>query len=600
MNHIQKLDDILISKISAGEVIERPASVLKEFLENSVDAGAKRISVELDSGGKRLVRVADDGCGMSREDAVLSVERHTTSKIKNEKELASVSTFGFRGEALASIAAVSRFSLETRPRDCDTGTLIVVEGGRSGGVKDTGCPAGTTVEARSLFFNTRPRLKFLKTNETELSRCAGVIRSIALANPEVGFEVLHNGKSIFSFSPGDLERRVGDVLGKIKPYEIEATGGAVEIKGFLCSPLDGFSSMTHFYCYVNGRYVRDRFVNKVVIGAFGRTFERGRYPQGALFINLSSEEVDVNVHPTKHEVRFKSPAAVAASVRAAVEAFLSSAPWITGYPEPSAPRQTSPMRETPESERYGSGSRAARQSIGAQVYGKPPVNKAPDLDFTALEEPPRTGNPQGISSPAERGFFSQLNRIGLVAGLYIICESKEGLVLIDQHAAHERVNFERLKNSYLNDGGLKAQRLLIPEIIEMRPEDIILFAEIEPKMSRIGFGAEAFGEDAIRLGALPAILPCVSGRNLFIDIFTELKEADCPELSNKLDEKTEHILATMACHRSIRAGYITAEEELNTFFSDMDKCESPHFCPHGRPVAVRITYGSLEKMFKRK
>ncbi len=331
MNRIRILDDILISKIAAGEVVERPASVLKEFIENSLDAGAKKISIELDSGGKRLVKVTDDGCGMSRDDALLSIERHATSKIKDESSLASINTFGFRGEALPSVASVSRLFLTTRPRDEESGTRIAVEGGKIKDVKDTGCPAGTTVEARSLFFNTRPRLKFLKTNETELSRSANVARSAAIANPGVDFEVSHNGRNLFLFPPEDLERRVSGVIGKTRLYGIEASDGdALKVAGFLCSPSDGVSSMTRLYCYVNGRYVRDRFVNKVVMECFGRTFDKGRYPQGAIFITVSPEEVDVNVHPTKHEVRFRSPGSVAAVIKMAIESLLSSAPWMTG------------------------------------------------------------------------------------------------------------------------------------------------------------------------------------------------------------------------------------------------------------------------------
>ncbi len=603
MSQIQILDDILISKIAAGEVVERPASVLKEFIENSLDAGAKKISICLDSGGKRLVRVTDDGSGMSREDALLSIERHATSKIRDENGLGSISTFGFRGEALPSIASVSRFSLTTRLRNENTGTRIEVEGGKIRDVKDTGCPAGTTVEARSLFFNMRPRLKFLKTNETELSRSANVARSAAIANPEVEFEVLHNGRNLLRFAPESLERRVGDVMGKIKLYGIEARGGDIEVRGFLCSPSDGFSSMTRLYCYVNGRYVRDRLVNKIVMESFGRTFDRGRYPQGAIFITIPPAEVDVNVHPTKHEVRFRFPDTVASAIRTAIESLLSQAPWMTGYAKSVEGAVESFLRERGDgpggyAEQFSSRMRSRGEKSGRIFHektadsggvdsGSPGVS--PEAEMTAVP------TPSGVD-----GFFSKLNVAGQAGGLYIICDGDDGLVIIDQHAAHERVNFERLKKSYGSENCLAAQKLLIPEIIEMAPDDVALFGRFKGAMSAMGFNAEAFGENAVKLESLPAILSCPSGRDLFIDILTELNETDCSALPGKLDKKTEHILATMACHKSIRAGYALGNPEVATLLSDVDKCESPHFCPHGRPVAVNISYGALEKMFKRK
>lgn len=605
MNRIRVLDDILISKIAAGEVVERPASVLKELVENSLDAGAKKISVSLDSGGKRLVKVTDDGCGMSRDDALLSVERHATSKIRDEEGLASVKTFGFRGEALPSVASVSRFFLTTRPRDEDVGTRIEIEGGKIRDVKDAGCPAGTTVEVRSLFFNARPRLKFLKTNETELSRSAGVARAAAVANPEVGFEVLHNGGSLFRFAPESLEQRVSGVLGKSGLHGIKASDGkSLEVTGFLCSPSDGLSSMARLYCYVNGRYVRDRFINKIVMECFGRVFDRGRYPQGAIFITLPSEEVDVNVHPTKHEVRFRSPGAVASVMRDAIESLLSSAPWITGR-EKNVERAVENFLKKNDAGSYGGRFHPRASAAGTESrefpYEKTPYGTGPaSLDFELSEDSPGAGTAELSSRRGGEGFFSSLNFVGQIGGLYIICEGEGGLVVIDQHAAHERVNFERLKNSYKSENRLRAQKLLMPEIVEMTPDDVVLFGRFKSAMGKMGLNAEVFGDNAVKLESLPAILSHVSGGDLFVDILAELNEADCSELPGALDKRTEHILATMACHKSIRAGYALGTPEIKNLLSDMDKCESPHFCPHGRPVAVHMSYGRLEKMFKRK
>ncbi|MGI9558568.1 MAG: DNA mismatch repair endonuclease MutL [Thermodesulfobacteriota bacterium] len=597
MSSVQVLDDILISKIAAGEVVERPASVLKEFLENSLDAGADKISVEIDSGGKRLVRVSDNGCGMSRDDAILCIERHATSKITDESDLASIGTFGFRGEALPSIAAVSKFSLTTRTGESDTGTAIEVEGGKAVSVKDAGCPAGTTVEARSLFFNTRPRLKFLKTDETELSWCAAVARSLAVANPEVDFEVSHNGRVMFRFAPGDIESRVRDVAGNVKlyPFGTAAPEGETGISGFLCAPQGGFSSLARLYCYVNGRYVRDRFVNRILMDCFKRTFDKGRYPQGAVFITVPPGGVDVNVHPTKHEVRFISTGAVAGAVRAAVEEFLSQAPWITGgegAPSGKAPQGGYTQMEEGGTTKTFFGEDGVSQKPSQQSFGNIPQSAAPAFPPAEQELP--------LSPEREHGFFSRLKIVGQAGAFYIICESRDGIVLIDQHAAHERVNFERFRNAYRENGALSAQRLLIPEIIEMRPEEMALFGRFEGKMRSMGLNAEMFGESAVRLESLPAIISCTDGKTLFIDILEEMSGTQCPEAAGELDKKTENVLATIACHKSIRAGYSMEETEIKSLLAEMDSCESPHFCPHGRPVAVNLTYGGLEKMFRRK
>ncbi|QMU56419.1 MAG: DNA mismatch repair endonuclease MutL [Candidatus Mycalebacterium zealandia] len=600
MSRIRVLDDILISKISAGEVIERPASVLKEFIENSLDAGAKRISVDLDSGGKRLVRVSDDGCGMSREDALLSIERHATSKIKDEKELASVGTFGFRGEALPSIAGVSRFSLTTRPAQERVGVAIEVEGGKFKGAKDAGCPVGTTVEARSLFFNTRPRLKFLKTNETELSRCSEVARSAAVANPEVDFEVLHNGRNFLRFPRADIQNRVKAVLKNVPLHAVGAssTNGKIKISGFLCAPSDGFSSMTRLYCYVNGRYLRDRFINRVVMECFGRVFEARRYPQGALFIEIPPEDVDVNVHPTKHEVRFLSPGAVAAAIRSAVQDLLSLAPWMTGQKQHAgAPTGAKFFQEKPDNYR--------KHTAGAGTDEiRNPAGRSAGFDFPSSQSPPRTDDlpatAESFPASGGEGFFSSLKVLGQAGDLYIVCESEKGLVVIDQHAAHERVNFERFKNSYKTDGTLLAQKLLIPEIVEIRPEEAVLFGRFESQMKKLGLNAELFGAAAVRIESVPAIISGASAKQLFVDVLSELDKTGLSELPGEIDRKTEDVLATMACHRSIRAGYVMENSEIRSLLSAMDKCEIPHFCPHGRPVAMDMTYGSLEKMFKRK
>ena len=334
MANIRILPDILVSKIAAGEVVERPASVVKELVENSLDAGALSIRIDLKAGGKRYIAVTDDGHGMSRDDALMSLERHATSKIKSIDDLFSLGTLGFRGEALPSIASVCRFKMLTRRKDDVSGTSIIIDGGTIRRVDDAGCPPGTTVEVKNLFFNTPPRLKFLKKNETELIRTIEIIQREAVSNPNVGFEVSNDDRIVFKFEPkSSIFERLKDIVNSKEIFDINFESDGIKVHGFLSSPLSNRTNTQKLYTYVNSRPVKDRFVTRVVMDSYGKMLPSGKFPQGALFIEINSGDVDVNVHPTKHEIRFRNQSHTGSIIKQAIGNMLSTAPWMLGYGE---------------------------------------------------------------------------------------------------------------------------------------------------------------------------------------------------------------------------------------------------------------------------
>ena len=327
MPKIRILSDILVSKIAAGEVIERPSSVVKELIENSLDASAKKIRIDLKSGGKRLISVVDNGVGMAKDDALMSIERHATSKIKKADDLFNLQTLGFRGEALPSISSVSKFKLITKTNEDISGTSIYIEGGKIKKVQDIGCPPGTTIEIKNLFFNTPPRLKFLKRNETELIRAVEIIQREAISNPSVGFEVYNDEKLLFKFSEqNSLIDRIKEVIPNAELHEVSSDSGLIRVRGFMSSPYSTRSNTQKLYTYVNNRPVKDRFITRIIMDSYGKLIEKGKFPQGALFIEVPSQDLDVNVHPTKHEIRFRDQYLVAQVIKNAFQDMFSKAP----------------------------------------------------------------------------------------------------------------------------------------------------------------------------------------------------------------------------------------------------------------------------------
>ncbi len=595
MGKIRILSDNLVSKIAAGEIVERPASVVKELVENSIDAGSTRLTIELESGGKRLIRVSDDGEGMTRDDSILSLERYATSKIREIKDLFSVSTLGFRGEAIPSIASVSRFKMTTRTHAEVIGTVIVVEGGVIRSVEETGAPPGTTVEVRNLFYNTPPRLKFMKKTETELSNVLDIVERESVSRPGIGFELISEGRTLLRLPAREtVPERISEIYPGIDLYPVEAKGQGIRISGFMGSPLDTRSTTQKLFTYVNGRSVRDRLLTRILMDSYGRMLEKGKFPQGVLLIEISAGDVDVNVHPTKNEVRFENARLVGDLIRQSITAMLEKAPWLKGIGE--------------RSEIFTG--RFARLSESAGVYGlgyhdieNPGLRNSPEFQgavqnvhgsaATGIIPEPRL-EPGGLFG--EAGFYSRLSVLGQLGDLYIICASSGGMILVDQHAAHERVNYEKLIKAYTRDGALQTQDLLVPEVLELSPHESDILTRHSGDLERIGLGVESFGDNTFIIRRVPALLKNTDLKRLVTDIVSEIKESGTEK---SLTEEIEKIISTMACHSSIRANYELNHDKMKALLAELDLAEFPHSCPHGRPVARELSYMDIEKMFKR-
>ncbi|HEY5973908.1 MAG TPA: DNA mismatch repair endonuclease MutL [Geobacteraceae bacterium] len=597
---IKILPEQLTNKIAAGEVVERPASVVKELVENALDAGSTDVIVEIEAGGKRLLRVTDNGCGMSREDALLALERHATSKIVADDDLFNLSTLGFRGEALPSIASVSRFTLASREAAALEGTEIYVEGGRVREVKACGMAAGTVVTIRNLFFNTPARLKFMKSTETETGHVGDVLTKLALSRPEVRFTYLNEGKTVFQALPGDLSSRVASVLGNRLASELHpltVTDGQLRLHGLLGGPATSRSAATALHTFINGRYIRDRVVQHAILQGYRQVLERGRYPVVVLFIQLPPAEVDVNVHPTKHEVRFREQGLVHGSIQGAVETFLRGAPWLKITPfmpaSPAAVSRTESVRESLL--RYAT---APSQPSLAHLHRGPaeaprPVAPLPAAATEPVATPDRVHPAEPSASTG--GYFTDLTIIGQFNAAYILCQAGTDLVIIDQHAAHERVAYERLRQEF-DAGGVEGQGLLFPESLELTHGEAAVVREHGVALASLGFDLEHFGGTTWLLKGVPRLLAAASPVATFRDLLEEFQGLG---KSRQVAELVEEMLATVACHSVVRGRHSLSTTEIRELFGQMDRTDFAGHCPHGRPVVRTITLAELEKMFKR-
>ncbi len=612
MGRIRVLPDEVVSKIAAGEIVERPASVVKELVENSLDAASTSVVVEVVSGGKRLIRVADDGEGMSRDEALLSLERHATSKLRTAADLESIATFGFRGEALPSIASVSRFHLTTKRRGELVGTKITVLGGRLKGVAETGCAEGTVVEVRDLFYNVPARRGSLRSTATELHHVVDTVRREALLREGVGFELRSEGRTLLRLTPHmGLADRVEAVWEGEELFEVEGGDGEIRVAGRLSGPLSSRRSSAGLYLYVNGRAVRDRLLARTVLSAYGRMLEPGRFPQGVLHVTLPAHEVDVNVHPTKNEVRFRNPHRVGEAVRRAVEEMLRSAPWMKGLgggPRPAgAPKGAAPLEAPrPRATPVGPAERAAAapEPPAAGVTWPLPEKPLRAEDEAELREAPSPGlapgaarAPSGGEEEATAGGgFGALRVVGQVGGLYIVCESPSGMIVIDQHAAHERINYERIKRAF-SAGAPQSQELLVPLILELPEHEARSLLDCAAELAELGITIEQFGVGAIRVRSLPPFLAGADVERMLRDVARDLGREGAAAPAH---EVLEEAVASRACRSSVMARDPLGREEMEALLRELDRCRFPHSCPHGRPVAREITYNELEKLFKRR
>jgi len=589
-SRIRILPENLTNKISAGEVVERPASVVKELVENCLDAGATEIVVEIEAGGKRLIKVGDNGCGMSREDALLALERHATSKIATDDDLGSISTLGFRGEALPSIASVSRWVMATREKGSIEGTEIYGEGGRIRDVKARGMAEGTMVEIRNLFFNTPARLKFLKSTETEAGHVGDQLTRLALSRPEVRFTYMNDGRIVFRALNGSLGDRVSALLGRSIAgdlYPFECSGEELALSGSTGKPDCNRSSSSHLYVFVNGRFVRDRLIQHAVMQAYRQLLERGRYPVAVLFLSTPVEEVDVNVHPTKHEVRFRNQSRVHDFIVSALEAHLRATPWIA---KPVLKAQPLAV-ET-----------CFNENSSVAGVKETPVVYVPLRDERPERQPLPVPAPVTVSQAADvavlresGGFFSRLRVIGQYRSAYLLCQGDDDLLIIDQHAAHERVAFERLRADF-SAGEVESQGVLFPEVVELSHGEASIVDTHQSFLRKLGFHLEDFGGTSRVVNAVPRILSSGPYLQALRDIIEELASFG---KSRTVDDVQDELLVRIACHSVVRGQRNLPAEEVSALLAALDSVSFASNCPHGRPVYRTLSRSDVEKMFKR-
>jgi DNA mismatch repair protein MutL len=574
---IHILSDEMASRIAAGEVVERPASVVKELIENSLDSGATEISISIEKSGTTLIRVADNGEGMGAEDLTLAVERHATSKLRDEEDLFRVATLGFRGEALPSIGSVARMEITSRPPTSETGYRIRVEGGKKDTPYIVGSSLGTSVEIKEIFFNTPARRKFLKSPATELSHICDAVNRMALAHAEVHFRLSHDGRMIADYvAVSERMDRLHQVLGREIARDLipfSSARGRPTISGYLSSAPASFPNTRYLMTFVNRRFVRDKVVTHAVLHGYETLLMKGQYPAAIVFLEVPCAEVDVNVHPAKYEVRFRRPSDVHDAVADAIRQALRQ--------EAKGPPVRALAMESPA---FAGVREAPLPYMGTTL--------PQDKSYVKAEMFPMAAN---YAESMREGFFSSMDILGQILGCYLVCSSSRGLALLDQHAAHERVAFEKLRQQ-LNAGAVQKQNLLIPQAIELTAGELMLLEQKLPTLERFGFLLEPFGPGSYAITSVPALLPEGDYRQIVQQMVAELAEL---ENSEKLRQHLEERLATIACHSVIRANRQLEMTEMRALLRELDQVEFATQCPHGRPVLLEFSRDDLEKMFKR-
>jgi DNA mismatch repair protein MutL len=591
---IQILSDEMASRIAAGEVVERPASVVKELIENSLDAGARQILVWIEKSGTSMIRITDNGEGMGAEDLNLAVERHATSKLKEDDDLFRIATLGFRGEALPSIGSIARMEILSRTASLPSGYRLRVDGGKKDELIPTAASVGTTIEIKDIFFNTPARRKFLKSPATELSHICDVLNRMALANPQVHLRLQHDGRTVADYvAVKDRKDRLYQVFGQdiakgLKPFSWGQ--GELQISGFLSSVPTSYPNARFLFTFVNGRYVRDKVLTHAVLQGYETLLMKGQYPAVVLFLGIPFAEVDVNVHPAKYEVRFRRQGDVHEAVSSAVrQALRQEAKEPTGG-APTVPQgKFSSWRDFRPAYSIASPTEAGVRESLLQYSASPLADSVPSPSRAEVFVMPRAGE------PAADGFFSSLNIHDQILGCYIVCSSPNGLVLVDQHAAHERVAFERLRHQ-LDAGNLERQSLLIPQMVELSAGEMMLLEQKLEVMERFGFTLEPFGPGSFAIKAVPALLPAGDYTQVVRQMVSELADVDT---SAKLRQHLEDRLATIACHSVIRANRKLEMDEMRRLLVELDQIAFATQCPHGRPVLIEFSRDELERMFKR-
>lgn len=623
---IRPLPEILINQIAAGEVVERPASVVKELVENAIDAGASRVDIDLEEGGVRLIRIRDNGSGIAPEQLPLAVSRHATSKIADLDDLESVATLGFRGEALPSIASVSRFTLSSRRAHDEHGSALQIEGGKIGEVTPRAHAPGTTVEVRELFYNVPARRKFLRAERTELGHIEEWLRSLALARPDVELRVSHNGKASRRYKPGDLysDARLAETLGEDfanQAVRVDHSGAGLRLHGWIAQPHYSRASADQQYLYVNGRSVRDRSVAHAVKMAYGDVLYHGRQPAYVLFLELDPTRVDVNVHPAKHEVRFRDSRLVhdfvyrtlkdaLADTRAGMSAQEIGAGPV--HPADAAAAATASSAgasgfglvrgPAPSAGSGGGGGFSGwrpQQPLGLQVADAPAAYAAlyatpAGAERAAALPPMPTENGLPVTS-AEAGVPPLGYAIAQLHGIYILAENAEGLIVVDMHAAHERIGYERLKNAH--DGiGLQSQPLLVPITLAVGEREADTAESEAETLAALGFEVTRAGPGSLHVRSIPALLAHAEPEGLLRDVLTDLREHG---QSRRVASARDELLSTMACHGAVRANRRLTVPEMNALLRDMEITERSGQCNHGRPTWARFLLAEIDRWFLR-
>jgi len=676
MSKIRVLPDHISNLIAAGEVVERPASVAKELVENAIDAGARRIVIDIEAGGRRLLKITDDGEGMTRDDAVLAFERHATSKISRAEDLDGIATLGFRGEALASIASVARVELVSCTEDSSAGTRVFIEGGRLRDVKDAAHPRGTTLSVRDLFFNTPARRKFLRSEATESYHLTNLVTHYALAHPEINFTMTNNGRETLRVAPAkDLRERAYQIFGGqflegllevnnvSEPGAVAtgsmtnaATGGTISmtplatVRGFVSAPRERRTSRDAQFLFVNGRFVRDRLIGRALSEGYRSILPHGVYPVALLFIDVPREEVDVNVHPAKTEVRFRRAAAVADAVREAVRAGLASA----GYVSAGESRQTVTadidarldraepgkastaaisevpanrrfeLRRTPQQDTIGFA--AAPAPAGPALRTPPPIMSAdvpadrfpvrvptdlpvededvseatrfpqPQTDVKAFPDLPPLGSAMKfVREAAVESVSANIRPLGQLDESFIIAIDDEGLLLIDQHVAHERVLFDKYR-ALEAARRPESQQLLIPETFDLTPAQADAFDHVAAELESYGFELMRLSGRTVAIKSTPADLPASEARNVLAEV---LDTVDSEKKGTARATLRDEIAASLACHAAIKVNMPLAPEKMRWLIDRLLTTSSPTTCPHGRPVILRLTTQDILKGFHR-
>lgn len=610
---IQLLPEVLINQIAAGEVVERPASVVKELVENALDAGAQRVEIDLEEGGARLIRIRDDGVGMAPNELPMAVSRHATSKIASLDDLEAVATLGFRGEALPSIASVSRFSLASRTATQERGAKLDVDGGRLGDVIPHPHAQGTTVEARDLFFNVPARRKFLKAERTELGHVEDWLRQLALARPTIELKLHHNGRLLRHYRPngGDAPKRLAEALGPEfheRALGVDHAQAGLRLRGWIGLPTASRSSADQQFFYVNGRAVRDRIVAHAVRQAYADVLFHGRHPSFVLFLELDPRRVDVNVHPAKHEVRFRDGRLVHDFIFRTLHEALADARPVDAVGAPSSPvgPTPSPVAGLPQwapadQSRLGlsvNDTVMAYRTLYASPGGSAAMASSATLD-TARADAAMGVAPPGMSAGAAGIDDTVAPPLGFALaqlhGVYVLAQNAQGLVLVDMHAAHERITYERMKAAFAAQD-LRAQPLLVPEPLAVSEREADTAEQHSALLASLGFEVRRTGPQSLSLRSVPALLADLDAKPLLLDALAELREHGN---TRKIEEAVHGLMGGWACRSSVRANRRLTVPEMNALLRDMEATERAAQCNHGRPTYVQLELAELDRLFLR-